>query len=346
MKAIPIFRAEHIQPHLALLRGAGVGVDRYWKDEGLPSLLDVSSSMYLPLINGLNFLETVAAAEGIEDLAYNACQNIHNITLDRQLVASLATEPTLYSALKKFCTLSYIEDNSLMYWFKEAGNSFRIYSRLNIRCDHLHLRYSEWSQNMALAQIVEHLTGEDWYPDEMGFSSTFAVPAIAQNSHPNTQFITHQNATWITIDKQTLSQHLSCSVRNPSSSLTKEPPSFSNALKKLLRPYLNAGHPNIAVAARISGSSVRTFQRRLKELGFNYSDIVHQAKYELATDMLRDCDIKIIEIAQTVGYDDASNFARAFKRSTGVSPRKYRENLCAPATVSRFGTTREAVLNQ
>ncbi|MCP5426341.1 MAG: helix-turn-helix domain-containing protein [Gammaproteobacteria bacterium] len=35
-------------------------------------------------------------------------------------------------------------------------------------------------------------------------------------------------------------------------------------------------------------------------------------------------DRPVAEIAATLGYTDASNFARAFRRETGVSPRTYR----------------------
>ncbi|MFP6683995.1 MAG: helix-turn-helix domain-containing protein, partial [Polyangiaceae bacterium] len=41
--------------------------------------------------------------------------------------------------------------------------------------------------------------------------------------------------------------------------------------------------------------------------------------------VLRDADATSLEIAHELGYRDASNFARAFRRLTGVNPRKFRQ---------------------
>jgi len=70
-------------------------------------------------------------------------------------------------------------------------------------------------------------------------------------------------------------------------------------------------------------------QRRLAEADKIYSDLVQQVRFEAAAQMLKDSDIKIIDITYELGYEDPSNFARAFWRIAGVSPREYRENNCA-----------------
>ena len=43
--------------------------------------------------------------------------------------------------------------------------------------------------------------------------------------------------------------------------------------------------------------------------------------------MLEASDEVIQEIALAVGYDDANSFRRLFKRSTGISPREYRQRF-------------------
>lgn len=41
--------------------------------------------------------------------------------------------------------------------------------------------------------------------------------------------------------------------------------------------------------------------------------------------LLIESDAAMTHIAESVGYDNPSNFARAFKQFTGMSPREYRK---------------------
>ena len=63
---------------------------------------------------------------------------------------------------------------------------------------------------------------------------------------------------------------------------------------------------------------------RLRAEGHSYSGLVEQARYLAARGLLRDGGIGITEIALDVGYSDAANFNRAFRRWTGVTPREFR----------------------
>lgn len=60
----------------------------------------------------------------------------------------------------------------------------------------------------------------------------------------------------------------------------------------------------------------------------NYSKLVEQVRFQTAVDLLREPDIKLIEIAAELGYTDAANFTHAFKRWTGISPREFRRLHC------------------
>ncbi|MCB1836398.1 MAG: AraC family transcriptional regulator ligand-binding domain-containing protein [Alcanivoracaceae bacterium] len=70
--------------------------------------------------------------------------------------------------------------------------------------------------------------------------------------------------------------------------------------------------------------SSRTFKRRLQEEGVNYRDLVESELKERALRWLADERLGISEIAYRLGYNDVSNFSRAFKRWTGRTPRDYR----------------------
>ncbi|MCG6942244.1 MAG: helix-turn-helix transcriptional regulator [Thiohalocapsa sp.] len=73
--------------------------------------------------------------------------------------------------------------------------------------------------------------------------------------------------------------------------------------------------------------SERTLQRRLAQTGSTYSDIVQEARFSIASDLMADSDLNIADIAFAAGYENTPHFSRAFKRLTGMTPREYRGGL-------------------
>jgi AraC-like DNA-binding protein len=69
--------------------------------------------------------------------------------------------------------------------------------------------------------------------------------------------------------------------------------------------------------------SVRTLKRKLAEEGTSYSDLTDQVQLGRAVSLRRSV-LTVDEIADRLGYSDAANFTRAFRRWTGKSPRAYR----------------------
>lgn len=83
--------------------------------------------------------------------------------------------------------------------------------------------------------------------------------------------------------------------------------------------------PTLAVMAQRLGSSPRTLNRQLAQLNTTYQKIVEEVRRELAIDRLMHSDLTVEAIAQELGYNDPSNFGRAFKRWLDMSPRQFRQ---------------------
>jgi AraC-like DNA-binding protein len=90
-------------------------------------------------------------------------------------------------------------------------------------------------------------------------------------------------------------------------------------------PVYPYGGPSIRVAAEVAGLSPRTLQRRLAAAGTSYSDLLAAARLRMAKQWLAGSSMSIAEIAASLGYREASNFARGFRRITGFSPTAWRE---------------------
>lgn len=82
--------------------------------------------------------------------------------------------------------------------------------------------------------------------------------------------------------------------------------------------------PSIDEIAAQMGMSGRTLRRRLEDDGANFHDIINDVRFRCAADMLLNTACSVESIAMQVGFSDASNFRRAFKRWGGQTPAEYR----------------------
>jgi AraC-like DNA-binding protein len=99
---------------------------------------------------------------------------------------------------------------------------------------------------------------------------------------------------------------------------------FFDSLQQFVQAQLPYGCPDIILVAAALGLSVRSLQRQLAEAGLTYSKLIDQVRFNRAVVLLRQPDVKLLEVSLELGYTDPANFARAFRRWTGVSPREYR----------------------
>lgn len=63
-----------------------------------------------------------------------------------------------------------------------------------------------------------------------------------------------------------------------------------------------------------------------KEVGTNFSTFLKEFRISHAKRLLKGTDLKIYEVAEKVGYNDAKYFMRVFKEVQGMSPKEFRQN--------------------
>jgi AraC-like DNA-binding protein len=98
---------------------------------------------------------------------------------------------------------------------------------------------------------------------------------------------------------------------------------FPQTLKLLLSTYLKDGCPTVNMTAELAGTNVRTLQRNLAEFGLTYTELLHQVRMDKAMRLIKNNSLRIMDVAYEVGYEDPSNFARAFRVYTGLSPKEF-----------------------
>ncbi|MGE0327368.1 MAG: AraC family transcriptional regulator [Polyangiaceae bacterium] len=90
-----------------------------------------------------------------------------------------------------------------------------------------------------------------------------------------------------------------------------------------LKPGQN-GYPSLEDMAKRLGMAPRTLRRHLQNEGTRYSTLVEAARRREALRLLDNPRLPAHEVAELLGYVDAANFTRAFRRWTGQTPSQYR----------------------
>ena len=91
--------------------------------------------------------------------------------------------------------------------------------------------------------------------------------------------------------------------------------------------HLPDGPPSQKQIAEALNVSNRTLQRKLKDEGTSFIDLLQDTRLQLAEKYLAQPQRSIVEIAYLLGFSEPSTFSRAFKRWTGLAPVDFRESL-------------------
>ena len=86
------------------------------------------------------------------------------------------------------------------------------------------------------------------------------------------------------------------------------------------------GTPSQGNIAELLHVSMRSLQRRLNNENTNFKELLEGTRHELALQYIREPHRTIGEITYLLGFSEPSNFSRAFRRWTGMSPAEYRES--------------------
>jgi|GEM_PF-348094 len=76
--------------------------------------------------------------------------------------------------------------------------------------------------------------------------------------------------------------------------------------------------------AKMLGLSLRTFYRRLRDDGLRFQQLVDETRLSVAVEYLESTRIPVDEIGRRLGFEDASNFRKAFRRWAGCAPSEIR----------------------
>jgi AraC-like DNA-binding protein len=99
---------------------------------------------------------------------------------------------------------------------------------------------------------------------------------------------------------------------------------IAGRVRAAIEAELRGGRPELEAVARKLAMSGRTLQRRLRDEGVLFNDLLDSARFQAAKAYLTQRDIAGSEVAYLLGFTEPSSFNHAFKRWSGQTPSEYR----------------------
>lgn len=331
MAHIPLIRANVMNSAIAFIEEIEAPAERLLTEAKLSRSLLHEPEALVPLRYVFEFFEQTACAKGIEYFGLLVGQRTQISDLGA-LGRLLSHSPTLYDAIQTWTHLIPSYNSGEQIWLAEREGKVWLCQKFMSGLDvgrHHAAHYSV----MVMIHLVQLAAGSQWKPTEthLETSNSHGLEQVEWLSDVNIRF--NQDATAVVLPRSLLRLPLQSSEAYSNAqrdqdyeTLRSSAPmkTFSGSLQQTMKFLLRHGYPNIQSVAQIAGMSVRSFQRQLSEAGLTYSYLVEQVRFEQSVQLLRESTNKLADIAAEIGYKDAANFTRAFKRWAGISPSKFR----------------------
>jgi AraC-like DNA-binding protein len=339
---IPLVRLNQLLPVSSFLGRLGAPVERWMGEVGLPfqALGDPEALASAYLI--YDFVDRAARCEGIEDLGWRT--GLATRVSDLGELGHGFEPSTAAASLHEALVLSFAraghESRRTQLWLERQEDLVRLCYRGSV--DVGGRGFSQVEQYMVglLVAMVREAAGPDWIPTEIhlraqGRSALERVECLAEvpvrTGAPVTVICVPARVTWLPL--RPANEDLHGPARSRAASAAHRvtlPAEFTASIQAALRPYLSEGAPSVQLAARLAGTSVRSFQRSLTECGTSFSRLFDELRLSTALELLQAEKLRMLDVAGELGYSDAAHFTRAFRRWTGIPPGAYRRGSLSP----------------
>lgn len=101
-------------------------------------------------------------------------------------------------------------------------------------------------------------------------------------------------------------------------------PDVLERLMRVLVPSVLAGEPSLKSAADLLVMHPRTLNRALETRGMSFRDAVNEARFEMASQLLRETRLSISNLSAILGYSEVSAFTRFFTSIAGLPPSEWK----------------------
>jgi len=312
---------------VGFLEQGGASTHAHLRSTRIDPEIFLSPESLLPFQQAASFIDRAGRREGLDDfgLRVGAATPVLSLGLFGKVLAQSLTLRDLVQRLVRWAPS--LNSGVRIGWFDRGGPTvgIRIWHTLNEPPRHI--------DDFALVLVLDSLRlglGPDWRPRLVELSM-FSIRCAARHEIlSQARCLPSLTHTAVHLPRAALDLPLRERLRgrssNPEEALERTSPTgdFGQSVAKVVESMLGIEPPTIETAAEIAATSVRTLQRRLGAGAATFEEIVDRVRFEKALELLDDPSLKLSYVAARLGYSDAANFTRAFRRWTGATPGTYR----------------------
>ena len=268
-----------------------------------------------------------------DDFGVNVGANWGPTTFHALGFAWLASN-SLLDGLKRVTRYARLVNNSLIAHLDPAGANYRLTINTTTRIE---LRHPAGIDGGAAAIIAmcRKLVGNDFKPVELLLTREYRAPGRLE-AFAGCEMQYNQSENAVLFDAVQAEKELY--TGNAALAQTNEHVAAEylkriarddvvGSVRSTLTKLLPTGEINEEIVSQSLNMNLRTLQRKLKDEGTSFRDILNTTREEIALDYIRNSNLSLTEIGYLLGFADQANFTRAFRRWTEMSPSAYRKNL-------------------
>lgn len=333
---IPLHRIAVVRSFTRFLEDIGAPVEQGFRRARLPVHALENDDNYVPSDRFWAFLVDMARREHMEDLGFRVGKAFGVNCPDPNIVEILGSTPTLYRGLSAaFAFANSTVTNCTMGLAPSARAGYTcVFHSPSCAASNPAVEQIGWFGLMWSLGMLREYVGGAWQPTEIGLMTRRTPNRHIRDTFPDSRIRYAMPASYLEIPNSMLSlpprRASSADDEDIPFSFSETPANAVGSLKKLVASYVQEPGFSVKDAAALCDTSARSLQRFLKHCGTTYSDVLDETRFQVASRMLRQPEIRVATIASRLGYADPTNFSRAFRRIAGVSPRQYRHAHASP----------------
>lgn len=324
---IAVVRAEVVELYCRRFQSMGAPQQRLLDLAGIPAELIAVPNALVPLRNAYHLMELACQSLQTEHLGLHigCTSSVQDLgDYGHKLVNASTIGAYLKQGTDYFNTLNSGE----RLWTSSHGAEYRL--NYVTGCSHdLGAYQAELFTMVLTVAMLRKATGSEWCPREVGFTYQGREPMPPAAEFARSRIVQGCDFSYLTIPAPLLRIPLPRATADTTPVSKESQAPVPTDLLHLVLAQVDAfctdkRDLHIDSVAESLAISRRSLQRAIDREGLSFQELLTRYRMDKATGWLSTPEKSVTDIALDLGYTDATNFSRAFRRHTGYSPREFR----------------------
>ena len=323
--SLPLIRLSAVNPFLIELTNRAFDASQILREMDLPENIPASSELFVS--SNVMYRIVERAGELADDVLFGYTIGRRTDLSNWSPMARAANEAkTVSDLLSRFVVYALDHSSSTKFFLRTEGErttfGLRRVTKPPVTPAHNDAFYVG-----LMSKMLSSATRSKWQPSAVLFE--IADPNSVPNFEDGLRIVKGDNSgIRASFPSEWLFEKFEKSAfRKNSIGVTDSfpPESLLDSMRVAILPHLHEPKLNVDRAAAICGYQTRKLAALLRAEGTTVGKEISKLRAARAQEELTSTDSRIFEVAQSVGFSDATVFSRAFKNWTGHSPQDYRK---------------------